>query len=124
VAVIALAAYPALALWFFAATGPAVGVSWLALSFFGIACDVMLYTLAAELFPTSHRSTAAGAWVAIRTLGGSLGLWCEGWLYAASGSHAAAISILALAGFACPLIVAFCIPETSRRPLEEIAPEP
>jgi len=123
VAVVALAVYPALALWFFSATGAAVGVSWIAMSFFGIACDVMLYTFAAELFPTSQRSTAAGVWIVIRTLGGALGLWCEGRLYAASGSHAVAISILALAGFICPLVVAGCLPETSRRPLEEIAPE-
>jgi predicted MFS family arabinose efflux permease len=88
-----------------------------------MAGGVLLRTFAAELFPTSHRSTAAGAMAVVTTLGAVLGLSAQSLLYGALGSHWEAISILVLVALATPLIVRFAFPETSGRALDEISPE-
>jgi hypothetical protein len=77
----------------------------------------------AELFPTSHRSTAAGARAVIGTVGGALGLALESALYAAFGSHWTAVTALLATTLLVPLVVAVGFPETAGRSLEEIAPE-
>lgn len=88
-----------------------------------IGSDTNLATFARELFPTSYRSTAAGALAMVGQLGGSLGLATESLLFAALASHARSISLLAIAGLAVPFLVAFWFPETSRRRLEDVSPE-
>ncbi len=96
---------------------------WLLMIFTLLGTGVMLAAYGAELFPTSHRSTAAGARVAIATIGASTGLVLESVLFNSFGSHWTAISLLASLAFITPLIVALTFPETSGRSLEEIAPE-
>jgi MFS family permease len=98
-------------------------ILWLAMMLTDIGSDTNLTVFTQELFPTSHRSTAAGAWALIGQLGGSLGLALESVLFGIMGSHWLAVSALALTGLVVPFIVGFAYPETSRRPLEEISPE-
>lgn len=56
------------------------------------------------------------------TLGGVIGLGVEGLLFAATGSHAAAITALLSVAWIPPLVIAGLLPETARRELEDIAP--
>jgi hypothetical protein len=85
--------------------------------------ETLLSTYAAELFPTSHRSTSAGARLVVGTLGGALGLGLESVLYGVTGSHWSAISLLIGVTLFAPLVVALALPETAGRTLEEISPE-
>ena len=96
---------------------------WIGGVFMSIAADVTLSALSSELFPTSHRATAAAARNVVNILAGFAGLAAESALYGASGSHAAAIvGLLSLAPLGVVPLLLF-IPETAARPLEVIAPE-
>jgi putative MFS transporter len=123
VAVLALAIHPPLVVAFYNLGGAWLPPLWVTMTFFGMAGAVLLRTFAAELFPTSYRSTAAGAMAVVATLGAVLGLSAESLLYAALGSHWESISILALFAMVAPLIVRLALPETSGRALDEISPE-
>jgi hypothetical protein len=57
------------------------------------------------------------------TLGAIAGLAIEGTLYEMTGSHAAAITWMCAALVIPPLGIAFLLPETATRELEDIAPE-
>lgn len=96
---------------------------WILMIFTLLGGNVTLAAYGAELFPTSYRSTAAGARVVIATIGGSLGLALESVLYGVLGSHWQAISLLAALAVLGPILVILTFPETSGRTLEEIAPE-
>ncbi|HXZ86149.1 MAG TPA: MFS transporter [Myxococcota bacterium] len=111
------------ALAFYNGAGPWLVPLWVAAIFTVVGHDAVLSTYGAELFPTSHRSTAAAARVIVGTLASSLGLALESLLYSLTGSHWSAISLLLLVGFASPLVVAVGFPETAGRSLEEISPE-
>ena len=111
------------ALAFYNASGWWLVPLWAIAIFFVVGHDGVLSTYGAELFPTSHRSTAAGARLIIGTLSGVLGLALESVLYSATGSHWRAVSILLAFGLISPFIVAFAFPETAGRSLEEISPE-
>jgi putative MFS transporter len=113
----------ALFLAFYNAGGVWLVPLWVALIFMLIGHDTLLSTYGAELFPTSHRSTAAGARLGLATLGSSVGLALESALYGLTGSHWSAISILLCAALLAPLVVALALPETAGRSLEEISPE-
>ena len=96
----------------------------LALLFMSIGSLVVLHgALAAELFPTGFRSTAAGMREAFGTVGASLGLWIVSLLYAFTGSHPASITWVLILTPIAPLVVLLFVPETARRELEEIAPD-
>jgi len=97
-------------------------LGWAAFLFTNIGASVALSTMRAELFPTSYRSTAAGAAAVLATLGGALSLALHGQIVAYTGSPWSAINWLALFVFLAPLLV-IPLPETSGRTLEEIAPE-
>jgi putative MFS transporter len=84
---------------------------------------VLFSALGGELFPTSYRSTASGVRAVVATLGAALGFWTEGHLYGIVGSHGAAITLMVVVMPLAPLIVAFGLPETAARELEDIAPE-
>ena len=109
---------------FYNGTGIVALVLGLALLFTSIGGLMVLHTaLATELFPTGFRSTAAGMREAVGTLGASLGLLILSLLYAATGSHSGSIMWVLLLTPISPFILLF-VPETARRELEEIAPDP
>jgi len=113
----------AVALFYNGSATPAV-VAGLALIFLSLGGIMVLHTaLATELFPTALRSTAAGIREAVATIGASLGLSFLSLLYAATGSHSVSITWLLLLTPISPIILLF-VPETARRELEEIAPDP
>jgi putative MFS transporter len=96
----------------------------LALLFMSLGSLLVLHSaLATELFPTAFRSTGAGIREAVGAAGASLGLGILSLLYAATGSHPASITWLLLLTPISPLVILF-IPETARRELEEITPDP
>ena len=109
---------------FYAGDGPIVLTTGLALLFACIGAIMVLHTaLATELFPTGMRSTAAGVREAVATVGASSGLAMLSFLYGATGSHAASMTWLLVLTPISPLVL-LALPETARRELEEIAPEP
>jgi len=89
----------------------------------GFALNVLQTTFFSETFPASHRCTAQGMMMLCAVLGGVSGLACESLLYTTVGSHAAAVSTVILPAFVSPIVVHFCLPETSGKDLDEIAPE-
>jgi len=113
-----------LAIAFYNASGWWLPPLWIVLIFTLVGHDVLLASFGAELFPTSYRSTAAGARAIVATLGGVVGLALESLLYRALGSHWEAITLMLCGALLAPLIVALAFPETAGRTLEEIAPEP
>jgi len=96
---------------------------WMAAIFAVTGAQALTSAYGAELFPTSHRSTAAGARLIVGTLAGSLGLVLESALYSLTGSHWHAVSLLLLVALASPLVITLAFPETAGRSLEEISPE-
>lgn len=96
---------------------------WIGGLFTYFASDVTLSALGSELFPTSYRSTSAGARSVINVTAAIAGLAAESVLYPIVGSHAAAIIILlAFAPLAIIPVLLF-LPETARRSLDEVSPE-
>lgn len=114
---------PALAITLYTWIGSALFVIYVAWMFSSVSNDTIVRTYSNELFPTSHRSTAAGARAVVAALGAVLGLAWEGLLFAVFGEHWTSVRCIAAAGLLMPLI-ALLLPETSGRTLEEIAPEP
>ena len=123
VAAVFLVAHPLLVIAFYQLFGWPLAPIWVFMVFSGMAAGVALGAFANELFPTSYRSTAAGARIIIATLGGTLGLVTESLLYGVLGSHWEAVTILVTAALLAPWIVLRFFPETSGRSLEEISPE-
>jgi putative MFS transporter len=117
-----VALYAGAAFGFYNAAGWLVAPLWIAMIFTAEGGGVLFKALGSELFPTSYRSTASALRATTGTIGGALGLWLESQLFPVAGSHAAAISWL-LPLLALPVWVAFRLPETATRELEQIAPE-
>ncbi|MCZ6464372.1 MAG: MFS transporter [Proteobacteria bacterium] len=108
--------------FFYNSAGFTVVLAWTFMMFTFVGMDVLFGALGTELFPTSYRSTASGFRAFVSTVAGAAGLWMEGWLFPQAGSHAAAITQMVPIALAAPLVIAFFIPETARRELEDIAP--
>ena len=123
IAIIFLVAHPIFVIAYYNMFGYFLAPLWICAVFSGIGSGVVLGTVGQELFPTSYRSTSAGARMIAGTLGGVLGLAVESTLYVIFGSHWTAISVLALLALLAPFLVAAFFPETSGRTLEEISPE-
>ncbi|MBW2295277.1 MAG: MFS transporter [Deltaproteobacteria bacterium] len=112
-----------LAIAFYNISGWLLAPLWVAMIFCLIGHDTMQSTFGAEMFPTSHRSTAAGARQLVITLGASLGLALESVLYSVLHSHWKSVTLLLCLMFVAPVVVKLAYPETSGRDLDEIAPE-
>ena len=117
-----LAVYPLSAGILYHGPDWAVPVGFSLFVFCETAGQVIFRALSTELFPTSHRGTAAG-WIAfVQALGWSVGLWLAGALTGVMGSLFNATSVLALSSLAAGLLL-LLLPETRQRELEEISGE-
>jgi fucose permease len=96
---------------------------WVVELFFDVAGSTIVTAYGVELFPTSYRSTAGSALAVAGTTGGALGLFLEGVLYRATGSHWIAVCYLTIFWMVAPVIIFFSFPETAGRELEAISPE-
>jgi MFS family permease len=121
--VIVMLLAPAMWAVFFNSTGDIMVASWVASLFAQTAASTILNAFSAELFPTSHRSTAESAIAVAGTLGGSTGLMLESWLYGLLGNHWRAVTYLMAASVVAAIIVAIFFPETAGGELESISPE-
>jgi len=116
-----LAGIAAVALY--TSSGAIAGLLWVLLIFGINGVEVTLAACAAELFPTSQRSTASGVRAFAATLGVVLGLAGVSVLRDALGSSWSAVIALATLALPVPLLVLLAFPETAGRALEDIAPE-
>lgn len=87
-----------------------------------LATDILIASLGAELFPTSHRTLAASIRFFASLAGGAIGLLVEAEIFRVTGSHGSAIAIMTLAAPLC-LIPIWFLPEPAKKALEEIAAE-
>ena len=122
-AVLLLVASPCAMVGFYQASGAVLPALLVTFALVGTGADVSLAAMGKELFPTSYRSTVSGFVAMVVALGGVVGLWAHGRLFDLIGDQWTAISALALLGLLAPFILAFTLPETNRRKLEEISPE-
>jgi putative MFS transporter len=117
-----LAVYPLSAGIIYHGPGWAVPVGFALFVFCETAGQVIFRALSTELFPTSHRGTAAG-WIAfVQALGWSAGLWLAGEMAGVWGTIFDATSFLALTSLLAGLLL-LLLPETRQRELEEISGE-
>ena len=108
---------------FYEASGTVLPVLLVTFALVGTGADVSLAAMGKELFPTSYRSTVSGFVAMVAAAGGVIGLWAHGRLFDLIGDQWTAVSALAVLGLLAPLTLAFTLPETNRRALEEISPE-
>jgi putative MFS transporter len=104
------------------ATGIWLAFFWVLIIYGELTTSILIGGLTAELFPTSHRSLAAGVRYLCSILAGALGFLVEGELYEYFGNHAEAITVMLIAAPLALLPIWF-LPEPARRSLDEIAPE-
>ncbi len=107
---------------FYRGPGWSLPFAWTLLVFCSTATEVVIRALSTELFPTSHRSAAAGWLSFVSTLGAAAGLVLVGLGTRAPGDLAQMISLLAFAVLIASVFL-LLLPETSRRELEAISPE-
>jgi len=112
---------PLLMLLFLHTGGAVMVAAWITQLFCDTASTTLLNTYGAELFPTAQRSTATSTVIVAQTLGAALGLWMESLLFAATGSHWTAVSILTIAWFIAPIGVLLWFPETAGIELEALS---
>jgi MFS family permease len=98
-------------------------VAWVMSLFAQTAASTILNAFSAELFPTSHRSTAESAIAVAGTLGGSAGLLMESMIYSRVGNHWRTVSFLMLASVVAAIVMVIFVPETASAELDEISPE-
>ena len=122
-AVLFLVLAPCAMVVFYQASGTILPVLLVTFSIVGMGADISLVAMGKELFPTSYRSTVSGFVATVAAAGGVLGLWAHGRLFDYIGDQWTAISALAMVGLLAPFMLAFTLPETNRRTLEEISPE-
>lgn len=104
------------------ASGPWLVLFWTTALFADLAVGVLLASLGAELFPTSHRSLAAAIRFMSSLFGGLLGFVAERALFDVFGAHGPAIAVL-VAAAPLALIPMFFLPEPAQKTLEEISPD-
>ncbi len=116
-------AAPILTVWMYSTHNWTVIPAWIIELFFDTASGTILAAYSAELFPTSHRTTAGSALSVAGTTGGALGLALEGLLYKYTGSHWIAVRYLTVFWMIAPFVMYFFYPETAGLELESISPE-
>ena len=121
--VLFLIASPCAMVGFYQASGPVLPVLLVIFALVGTGADVSLAAMGKELFPTSYRSTVSGFVAMVAAVGGVIGLWAHGRIFELIGDQWTAVSALAIFGLIAPFVLAFTLPETNRRTLEEISPE-
>lgn len=107
---------------FYNVSGWILPVVWAMMLFNQMGVGVSIETLGTELFPTSYRSTAAGARALVAAGGTVVSLTAHGLLFRLVDSQWLAVAVLATVALITPFLVAW-LPETSGRSLDEIAPE-
>ncbi len=122
-AVLLLVLSPCAMATFYEASGVFLPFLLVTFALVGTGADVSLAAMGKELFPTSYRSTVSGFIAMVAAAGGVIGLWAHGRLFDLIGDQWTAVSALALFGLLAPIVLAFTVPETNRRALEEISPE-
>lgn len=109
-------------LFFSWASGHWLALFWTTGLFALLAADVLIASLGAELFPTSHRSLAAAIRFMASLFGGILAFVVERELFGYFGSHGPAIAMLAMLAPLC-LIPILLLPEPAQKSLEDISGE-
>ena len=122
VGLVFMALFPVCVWIFYRGPGWSLPLSWTVLVFCATAGDVVMRALSTELFPTSHRSAAAGWLSLVNTVGAAAGLGVVGLGTRAPGDLARMISLLSLSMLVAGCLL-FLLPETSRRELEAINPD-
>jgi putative MFS transporter len=102
--------------------GWSIPIAWVLFVFCGTAGDVIVRALSTELFPTSHRGTAAGWLTLVQTLSWAAGLGLVGLGTDAPGDIARMTSLLSATVLVGGLAL-LLLPETRRRELETISAE-
>ena len=105
---------------FYGGPGWILPPAWSLFVFCDTAAIVTLRALSTELFPTSHRGTAAGLISLVQTLALAAGLYAAGFGAHEPGAIARTASWLSLASIGAALAL-FILPETNRRELESIS---
>jgi len=111
------------AIAFYTGAGFALAPLWVLMAFSVMGGEVTLAAYGAEMFPTSHRSTASGARSFAATIGIVAGLGAVSLLFGVLGSNWLAVACLGAVSLLATAWVWMGFPETSGRSLEEIAPE-
>ncbi|MFK7974737.1 MAG: MFS transporter [Halioglobus sp.] len=105
------------ALVFYNASGFWLPVAWTLTLMSFLVVDLITYTLAGELFPTSCRSTSSTIRSLFSVLGAAAGLAFESYLYAITGSHAQALSFMTFSSLLALPVVAWMLRETANTEL-------
>jgi MFS family permease len=122
VGLVFMSVFPAFVWIFYGGPGWSLPLAWTVLVFCATASDVVVRALSTELFPTSHRSAAAGWLSFVSTVGAAASLGIVGLWTRAPGDLARMISLLSLSMLAAGAFL-LLLPETSRRELETISPD-
>lgn len=113
---------PSLVSFYIWASGPWLIVFWILAIFADLTATVLIGGLTAELFPTSHRSLAAGVRYLAAILAGAVGFIAEAMLFDLTGSHGEAIALMMIPA---PLVLLpiWLLPEPAAKSLEAVSPE-
>lgn len=114
---------PLAALLFYSGPAATLILGWGAYVFCTSAGDVVIRTLSAELFATSHRSTSTGWMMLVQTFGWAVGLFLVGLLTEKAEDLGGSILIVSVALGAGGLML-LAVPETRHRELEDISDDP
>lgn len=121
-AILFLSCMPILITFFYNGSGWILPLLWVMMLFGMMGINVSVDTLSTELYPTSYRSTAAGARALVAAAGAALSQAVHGIFFGFVGSQWVAVSFMSAFILITPFIVAR-LPETSGLALDEIAPE-
>lgn len=117
-----LPASTALLVLAFSVGGPLMWVSAFGGGFLGSVVYPALAVYRAELFPTGHRSRAAGLLTTAALIGGIAGLLSAGAALDAAWGYGTVMALLALGQMIVVAVVLASYPETARRSLEDLNP--